>query len=161
TISEIAHGLLSSSAVGTALGIVPVGTGNDMAGTVGIRNYWDAIRALTQGRTRMIDVIAVHCLAENGTTLRHVLLFAGVGLVTEVLRKTTRVTKQFLGQRLAYRVGLLRALCRYRLPRMQVTCDGTVFEDFCLFAGASNAVLAGGGMKIAPGACLDDGLLNV
>src|SRR5262245_551304 len=42
TISEIAHGLLSSSAVGTALGIVPVGTGNDMAGTVGIRNYWDA-----------------------------------------------------------------------------------------------------------------------
>src|ERR1043166_6805662 len=102
TISEIADGILSSHSGGTALGVVPFGTGNDMASTAGIHNERDAIRALPLGSTRVIDVIAIHCLAYNKPISRYALAFAGVGIVSELLRKTTRAAKEFLGQRLAY-----------------------------------------------------------
>jgi len=55
----------------------------------------------------------------------------------------------------------LRALWSYRSPFMRITCDGQLFEGRFLFAGVSNSETAGGGMKIAPGAQTDDGLLNV
>jgi len=53
------------------------------------------------------------------------------------------------------------ALWRYRPPRLHVVCDGELSEGTSFFVGASNGENAGGGMRIAPGARLDDGLLNV
>jgi len=44
---------------------------------------------------------------------------------------------------------------------MQVTLDGRSWHEHFLIASASNAECAGGGMRIAPGGRVDDGLLNV
>jgi diacylglycerol kinase (ATP) len=44
---------------------------------------------------------------------------------------------------------------------MRVTADGQVLEDRLLLVCASNAEQAGGGLRIAPGARIDDGLLNL
>jgi diacylglycerol kinase (ATP) len=69
--------------------------------------------------------------------------------------------KRLLGEWLAYRVGLLRALWSYRPPAMRVTCDSQPREERFLLACASNSERAGGGIRLAPGAQLDDGLLNI
>jgi diacylglycerol kinase family enzyme len=94
-------------------------------------------------------------------TIRYGLLFAGVGIISTTLRKTTPRLKTLLGQRLAYPAGIARSLCAYRSPQMKVACDQKVFQQRFLFVGASNTPVAGGGMKIAPDAKIDDGLLNV
>jgi YegS/Rv2252/BmrU family lipid kinase len=161
TVLEVAGGILKSAAARTALGIVPFGTGNDFARNSGIHNEDHAHEALTQGQPRFVDVIEARCLVQGEPAVRHALLFAGVGIIGESLKQTTTRVKRLFGQRFAYPVGILRALWTYRAPFMRITCDGERFEGRYLFAGASNSETAGGGMKIAPGAKTDDGLLNV
>jgi YegS/Rv2252/BmrU family lipid kinase len=161
TISEVANGLVLSGARQCALGIVPAGTGNDAAAAVGIRAEDHALRILLFGRPRPIDLIEVSCQIDRKPGLRYALLFAGVGIVCESLKRTTRTLKRLFGHRRAYPVGLLRALWTYQAPRMRVSVGGQSFERPFLFAGASNTECAGGGMKIAPGAEIDDGMLNL
>jgi diacylglycerol kinase (ATP) len=71
------------------------------------------------------------------------------------------MVKRLFGHRLAYVVGLLRALMSYRAPRIRVSSGDQQWEDRFLFVCASNAETSGGGMRIAPGARVDDGLLNL
>lgn len=158
TSAEVAGGILAAGSSSTALGIVPTGTANDCAFALGIRSTDDARLALVQRRTCRIDVIEIAFGHEDKPAVRHALGFAAVGIVGELARCTTPAVKRIFGRRLAYPVGLLRALSLFVSPVMQVRCDGQLFTDRFLFVGASNAEAAGGGMKIAPGARMDDGL---
>ena len=161
TVSEVAEGLLATAQCPCALGIIPLGTGNDFAWMMGIRHSQDGLRALATNECRVIDVIEVHCDANGIPAHRHALFFAGAGIIGPLLRKTTRWTKRLLGRAWAYRAGLLRALGSYRSPGMRIICDEAVWEGTCLFLGVSNGEYVGGGMRIAPGARMDDGSLNV
>lgn len=160
TASETADGLLSVGRPSSALAVVPFGTGNDFATALGIRTEAEAIGSLVSGKTRLVDVLAVHCSAHPKPVVRHVLLFAGVGIVSETLRCTNGLVKRLFGQKLSYPVGLAWALCRHSSPRMQIQCAGRSYDERFLFVGASNTEIAGGGMRIAPGACIADGQLN-
>ena len=161
TAFEVASGLLATGNSQSALGVVPVGTGNDISTALGIRGLSEARHALLEGRMGTIDVIQVECWAEGKSAVRHALLFAGVGIASESLRLTTPTVKKVFGERLAYPVGLLRALWRYRAPLLRVTHDRQVEEKRFLFVCANNSECAGGGMKLAPGARMDDGQLNL
>ena len=161
TASEVADGILCSGSETTSLGIVPFGTGNDFAVSVGLHTEAAAIESLLSGKTRTIDVIEVHCESRQQRIVRHALLFAGVGIICEALKKTNGVVKRLFGQGLAYPAGLAWALCSYRSPTMHITCDSASYHQQFLFAGASNTEIAGGGMKLAPGAKIDDGQLNI
>lgn len=161
TAFEVASGLLDAGATHVVLGIVPFGTGNDAARLTGIRSPEDALRALLGGRTRAVDAVEVRCQVGGKASVRHALVFASVGIVGELLKQTTPRVKRLCGSRLAYAVGLLRALWRYRPAPMRVTCDEQVSANRFLLVCASNGEHVGGGMRLAPGARSDDGLLNL
>ena len=161
TVFEVVSGLLAQGDATAALGIVPFGTGNDSAAALGVGTCTAAVDALVRESTKVVDAIRIECQADGSRLLRHALLFAGVGIVGETLKRTTRTVKRMFGQRLAYRVGLFHALLTYRSPRMKVACNGEAIEDSFLFVCASNTERAGGGMKIAPGAVMDDGRLDL
>lgn len=160
TIREVASGLLAVNST-AALGVIPLGTGNDTPHALGLRSEAEAVAALKAGTTRPVDAIRIRCQQAGTPCERHALSFAAVGIVGELLKQTTPLVKQLFGRRLAYPVGLLRALWSYRPPRMRVRWDGGAREDRFLFVSASNAEAAGGGMKIAPGARIDDGAMNL
>lgn len=161
TAAEVANGLWAQKNRSTALGVVPFGTGNDYATALEIHCEKDMLAALVAGRTRTIDVIEIEC-GRNGTRIvRCALLFAGVGIISETLRRTTGAVKRLFGKRLAYPVGLARALCSYHSPHMRIRAESLTCEGRFFFACASNTEVAGGGMKIAPGAQIDDGWLNI
>ncbi len=161
TIFEVASGLLLSGATNTLLGVVPLGTGNDTARLCGINDVEQARQALRGERTKDLDVIRIQCQGRGTPLTRHALLYGGVGIAGEVVKWTTPRVKRIFGQRLAYPVGALRAILSYTAPRMRLTCDGQTWENRFLLACASNGELSGGGMRLAPGARMDDGLLNV
>ncbi len=161
TVFEIINGILENGSSRVALGIVPFGTGNDIARAVGIRDRAAALEAIAGGRVKEIDLIRVSFYAHGKPSVRHAMLFASVGITAELLRRTTPRLKRICGQRFAYVVGLLFALRRYSTPEMRITCDGETVQKRFVFACASNGETFGGGMKIAPGALLDDGQLNV
>jgi diacylglycerol kinase (ATP) len=160
TVLEVASGLLAANST-TVLGVIPLGTGNDTPDALGLRREVEAVAALKAGQTRPVDAIRVRCQKAGAVCELHALSFAAVGIVGELLKQTTPLVKQLFGRRLAYPVGLLRALWSYRPPRMRVRWDGGSREDRFLFVSASNAEAAGGGMKIAPGARIDDGAMNL
>lgn len=161
TIFEVVSGLLLSGAVHPHLGVVPMGTGNDAARLCGISDLAQARMALRGTRTKTVDAIKICCQA-NGTTVTHYgLLYGAVGLIGDAVKQTTPRVKRIFGRRLAYPVGALRAILSYRASRMRVTCDGQTSENRFLLVCASNGELSGGGMRLAPGARMDDGLLDV
>ncbi len=161
TVFEVVSGLLLSGATNTQFGIVPIGTGNDVARQCGIRDAAQARIALEGPRTKVLDVIRIQCQAGSTSVTRHALLYGAVGIVAEVLKQTTPRVKRLFGPRLAYHVGALRAILSYRPPPMQVTCDGQTQAGRFLMVCASNSEEAGGGMRLAPGALMDDGQLNL
>src|SRR5262249_12302547 len=128
TAFEVASGILSSSASGPILGVLPLGTGNDFASSIGVGHARGALEALAKGRTRRVDTIRIDCFRQHRATSCHALLFAGVGIVGESLKRTTGLVKWAFGQRLAYPVGIIRALGSYRSPRMNVTLDQHGYE---------------------------------
>lgn len=161
TVWEVANGILTAKEKRAGLAILPCGTGNDIARNAGVRNLDDAWSTLRRGSSTPIDVIEVQCCADSKAEVFHALSFAGVGIIGPLLRAATPTAKRLLGQRLAYRLGLLRTLCSYKPAPMRIKCDGQAFEGRFLFLGASNGEHAGGGLRLAPGAQINDGLLNI
>ena len=161
TLFEVASGLLLGGAAHARLGVVPLGTGNDAARQFGIRDPTQARLALRGANTINVDALRIGCQTQGATLSRHALLFAGVGILSEALEQTTPRVKRVFGRRLSYPVGALRALVSYVAPLIRVTCDGQTWEKRFLLVCASNCELSGGGMRLAAGARMDDGFVDV
>jgi diacylglycerol kinase (ATP) len=89
--------------------------------------------------------------------------FAGVaafGIDAEVARRTHGHAGARRG-RFLYPWTVLRTLASFRAPEVLIEHDTGGFAGRALLVAAANAPCYGGGMRIAPGAALDDGLLDL
>lgn len=150
TANEIANGMLGSRSV---LALYPVGMGNDFARGVGYpRRARDLPRFLAQATPRDIDV----GLANGRAFINHV----GVG-IDGVVAQRARGFAHYVGHSLGYAASAVAAVLTYRPAPMQVSLDGEERSGRFLLVVAANGRQFGGGMKVAPGAQLDDGWLDV
>ena len=164
TLAEVVTGLLGAGLGGDAqIGLLPLGTGGDFARTLGIPRDLDrAIAALATGTPRVVDAGRVRFRGPSGREDQSWFLnatsFGVSGLVVELVNRAPKA----LGGALLFLIGTLRALARYRCPNVALRLDGErVFEGPLVLAAAANGQYFGGGMRVAPGARLDDGLLDV
>ena len=135
-----------------ALGVIPLGSGNDLAGTLGIPPDLEvAVDRAVRGEIRRIDP------ARIGETFS--VSYAGVGFDSEVTRYANE-TKILRGP-LIYFYAVIHTLITFVPPRMRVVHDGGEFEGKVMFAVVNNLPRFGGGMRIAPDARIDDGLLDL
>jgi diacylglycerol kinase (ATP) len=159
TVNEVVNGLVGTP---TALGVLPVGTGNLWAKQLGIPTHTvlhplrlrDAALGLTRSVVRVIDV------GKAGN--RYFLCWAGIGLdarVTQELEPRPRHTKR-LGA-LPYVVAAVIVAYDFQGVRARVRVDGRVVRGRILLALASNIQQYGGWFDIAQVARVDDGLLDV
>jgi diacylglycerol kinase (ATP) len=154
TLNEVVNGVASvASGLSTsAIGLLPAGTGNDFARSLGIDDPQRAVAALVAGRTRPIDMVSL------GT--RVFLNASAGGFTAETSANVTSDLKQSVG-RLAYLIGGARAVLEYEPIAACVEAEGRVIEtDLQLFA-VCNGSYIGGGHQIAPTARPDDGLMEV
>jgi YegS/Rv2252/BmrU family lipid kinase len=164
TLGEVVTGLLGAGLGSYAeIGLLPLGTGGDFVRTPGIpRDLEGAIAALVAGKARRVDAGRLGFLDRSGreATLGFVNAASlGVsGLVVELVNRAPKA----LGGRFSFLIGTLRALARYRCQPVTLRLDGDcVFEGPLVLAAAANGRCFGGGMRVAPQACLDDGLLDL
>jgi YegS/Rv2252/BmrU family lipid kinase len=137
------------------LGLVPLGTGNDLARTLGIPlDPADAARALVAGRPRQLDLVVDDA---GGVVVNAVHL----GIGAEAAEKASAL-KDRLG-RAAYAVGSVAAGAGATGWHLQVVVDGSVVQvdGEALMVAVANGRTIGGGAELAPGAEPDDGLLDV
>ena len=160
TVNEVVNGLHASGALNDAtLGIISTGTGSDYTRTLGLpRNTREAIARLQQGNTTTAD-IGVVAWGESGGQ-RLFVNFAGMGFDAEIVRRTTQQFKN-LGALGAYLAGLLTTLATYKNRDIALRLDGEETERRICTVIMNNGRYGGGGMKTAPEADLNDGLLDV
>jgi YegS/Rv2252/BmrU family lipid kinase len=166
TLGEVAGGFCSARrpvAPPAVLGIVPHGTGSDLARALGIGTTLDdACARLSRRQPWPIDVGRVSYIGHDGRpTARVFLNVASFGCGGAVAHAVTRVTKR-LGGKLGYAVATAVALVRYRDQPVVVAVDGERQERMkvtCL--AVCNGRYFGGGMLVAPYARMDDGHLDV
>jgi len=146
------HAIQGLAGSGCALGVIPLGTGNDLAGTLGITpDLEPAVRRALSGPVRRID------LARVGETV--CVGYAGVGFDSEVTRYANEL--KVLRGPLVYAYAVIHTLITFEPPGMKVVYDGGVFEGPVMFTVVNNLPRFGGGMRIAPDAAIDDGLLDL
>jgi YegS/Rv2252/BmrU family lipid kinase len=139
---------------GAVLGVLPGGRGNDLARVLGIpEDPIAACAVIADGVPREMDVSEVAGQAFVG--------IASVGFDSEANRIANEAPAWLGG--LVYVYGALRALAAWRPARFEIELDppGERMRFMAYTVGAANSKTYGGGMRAAPGALLDDGLLEV
>jgi diacylglycerol kinase (ATP) len=152
TIHAVAHGLLGSSSV---LGIIPAGTMNNLALSLGIpANLTEACAILANGAVRAIDV---------GRINQQVFLeVAGVGLETALFPAAEAVKSRGLLSTCRGILDGLRILYNFKLPKMRLTFDGEEARTYrAMQLTICNAPYYGPHLSVAPSIYLNDGWLDV
>ena len=164
SLSEAATGILDEGFGGhVALGWLPMGTGCDFGRSVGVSRDPDrALASLARGARRRVDVGAITFEGEGGVErTRSFLNVASFGLSGLTDLHVARAGRSF-GPTAAFLIGSLRAIRDFEPPRIELDVDGErVFEGEVAMVVAANGRFFGSGMKIAPDAEVDDGLLTV
>ncbi len=139
---------------GAVLGVLPGGRGNDLVRVLGIpQDPVAACAVIAHGAPRAMDLGEVAGKAFVG--------IASAGFDSEANR-IANVAPAWLGG-LVYAYGALRALASWRPARFEIELEppGERLSFMAYTVGAANSKTYGGGMRAAPGAMLDDGLLEV
>jgi YegS/Rv2252/BmrU family lipid kinase len=139
---------------GAVLGVLPGGRGNDLARVLGVpRDPIEACAVIAHGVPRAMDLGEISGQAFVG--------IASAGF-DSVANHIANEAPAWLGN-LVYAYGALRALASFSPARFTIELDppGEQLRFTAYTVGAANSKTYGGGMRAAPGAMLDDGLLEV
>ncbi|WP_328296115.1 diacylglycerol kinase family protein [Kineococcus sp. NBC_00420] len=150
-------GLEAVAGTSTALGIVPTGTGNDLARGLDLP-LGDPVRsaelvstALHEGRSRTVDAVRV------GSHWFGSILASGVDALINERANSWRWPRGPA----RYTLAAVRELAVVRGLPMRITLDGTTVDQECLLVAVANTRSYGGGILMAPDADPTDGLLDV
>ncbi|MFH0805025.1 MAG: diacylglycerol kinase family protein [Patescibacteria group bacterium] len=152
TVNEVVNGIVGTSA---RLGVLPAGSGNDLAWQLGMtRSVRKNLVILVGSTYRTVDVGVI-----NGQ--RYFINGFGVGFDGEVAGRVRSFLRYSRGYA-AYLLAVLRTLATYRCRNVRLTIDGVLVRSQpMLFVSCCNGTTYGGGFRVAPAAKLDDRLLTV
>ncbi len=161
-VSVGGDGMLSSlagavSTAGGTLAVLPAGRGNDFARMLGLpESPAEQATLLLEADVRRVDLV---CCALPGTPERRVAGSVYSGVDARASEIVDRV--RWMPRRLQYPYAAVRSLATYRPASYQVTVDGATRDYLAANVVVANSAFYGKGMKIAPDASIDDGLLDV
>ena len=154
TVHDVANGLLRHEGGGeVALGVVPIGTGNDFAKLAGVYGHSPvrAVQRLVTAGTARFDAGLV--------CGEYFVNSVGFGFGPEVVR--VRNAMPGLSGFASYFVPVFRAFARFRPPRLEVRARGFAETGNMMMVEVCNGTTAGGSYRFAPDALPGDGRLDV
>jgi diacylglycerol kinase (ATP) len=145
----------------TPMLVVPAGSGNDFAKSLGIRSVETALRAWRQfcvdgNNVKEIDLGMIRAAGKETLFC----CVAGVGMDAEANARANRLPAWLKG-RGGYFFAALQSLIAFKPVEMSISAGKREIRGPAFFIAVGNAQSYGGGMKVAPRAMLDDGLLDI
>jgi diacylglycerol kinase (ATP) len=150
TMNEVAQGLVDTPA---ALALVPCGSGNGLARHLGLPRSWLGALDLAAGTGSRI--VSVDTGAANGLPFFNAM---GLGVDADVSRRFNRLTRRGLP---AYARVAWSALQDLRSERCVITCGASSQTLDTMLIAVANSDQYGNNARIAPGARVDDGRLDL
>ncbi len=150
SLNEVLNGLPPSS---PPLGLVPGGTGDDMARNLGIpRSVEGACSVLLTGSPRAIDLVS--------TGRRRYAGIGGAGIDSAVTRRANESRLPFPGH-IVYSLAVIRALAAFRPYTFTISSKEWRYRGKVMFVGVANSPSYGGGLRLSPRSKMDDGVIEV
>ena len=155
TMHEIINGMLKRpDKRQLPIGLVTGGTGNSFMHDLDCLDPVNAAKRITTGRLRDIDVAEI---GSNGE-VRYGFNIIGWGMPTDITIMAERI-RWLGGQR--YNIAAIIEVLKYKQGLAKVIIEGnTIVGDFGFVLGC-NTIHTGKGMKMAPLAQLDDGMIDL
>ena len=155
TMHEIINGMLKRpDKRQLPIGLVTGGTGNSFMHDLDCLDPVNAAKRIITGRLRDIDVAEI----DSNGEVRYGFNIVGWGMPTDITIMAERV-RWLGGQR--YNIAAIIEVLKYKQRLAKVIIEGnTVVGDFGFVLGC-NTIHTGKGMKMAPLAQLDDGMIDL
>lgn len=159
TANEVINGMMKVRS-NLPFGLIPSGSGNDLARSLRIKGWKKALRVILYGEKVLLDVGRINGLTYfiNGIGAGfdgEVAFFAGHSSLKKILNRLA------LGK-FIYLISLIRVLFHYQRQSLTLVTEAKklVFQNAWMVAVGNNPTY-GGGMKICPGAKADDGRFQI
>jgi YegS/Rv2252/BmrU family lipid kinase len=166
TLNEVVNGIMMHEASvrsDLALGFIPNGTGCDFIRTVSIpQDLEQAVDLIAAGTVRTIDLGVLFFRDDDGHERRRYFHnITSFGLGGEVARRVNRTTKA-LGPFISFMWATLISIFLFGKKKIRIRVDKGFEQELWVWnVAVANGQYHGGGMWVAPGASVCDGLLNV
>jgi YegS/Rv2252/BmrU family lipid kinase len=158
TVHEVANGLLAAGAAQPpALGIIPIGSGNDYAYGLGLAGSPQiALQRLYTGKPRRVDVAS---LEDDHGRSRYVCNGVGIGFDAAVAIESLKITRIY-GFPMYVLAALRTILFRYQSPQFQLRFDEERVAQRALLLAVGVGPRVGGGFRLTPEATFDDAMID-
>jgi len=158
TVHEVVNGLMQIPAEKRPiLGVVPVGSGNDFAHSIGVPMQSD--RALAHALNGKVSTVDIGLMTDENGRQEYFDNTVGIGFDAVVTIRSHKlpIIRGFL----MYLTAVIQTIILNHQPsKMKIEADGKIIEQANLMVTVCNGAREGGGFTIAPEAKNDDGILD-
>lgn len=161
TLNEVLNGIIGYDHA--AVGVLPLGTGNDF-----VRNFPEAgdfsnIEAQLRGEVVEVDAIKYEGVLDGKFETRYCANMFNIGFDCNVVDLTARLKEYpLIKGSFAYLMAVMSVLVKKKGANLKIELDGETVHDGSLLLNAiANGSYCGGGVKSAPKASLNDGLMDI
>ena len=157
TVCEVINGI-GDAGFTAALGILPVGTANDLASVLGIPRDFDVALAIVRaGNRHPVDL----GLIVRGEQRRYFVTTVGAGINALIASQAQAETDKAVGSPIVYIGAALRGIFRYSALPVEIEAGEFSLHGPILMMSVGNVPKEGGLFWLAPNARPDDGFLHL
>ena len=155
TFHEVVNGILNrGDQKKIPIGIIPAGSGNSFMQDLDLVDPVKAVQLIISNQTRLIDVMRL----QMGDEIRYGINLIGWGMVTDV--GLTAENIRWIGP-IRYTLAALFQILFKRSKKAILEIQNKVINTKFMFIIGCNSIHVGKGMKMAPKAHIDDGLIDI
>jgi diacylglycerol kinase (ATP) len=162
TLHQVLNGLMDSSVSPLpTLGVIPLGSGNDFAGAVGVTTSAQQLLSLLEIGGKPTDIGLISCKDLTGrNTNRYFINECSVGMGPATVRQMEKAPA-WLGANGKYLVSILKTFFTHQPERVELKTASWNWNGAVRVLAIANGKSFGNRIYIAPEAKQDDGLFNL